>query len=261
LGSAARSEFTLASDQDNALAYADTDDPHVDAYFERVAIDVNEGLARCGFGLDPSGVLARDRHWRMSRSDWVGVFEDCFEAWDHSHLMRAAVSFDFRRVVGGLEIVAPLTDLLRQSPSHPGFLTRCARMATEIRSPLSRRQRLIGPVDLKKSAALPIENLARFLALGHGITISSTLDRLAAVRSLGSAGADTAAALREVIPVIWGARLQHHADNIRASRRPDNVIDPNELLPLARLGLQEAFRVVAGAQEQWEYYNGYDLRG
>jgi CBS domain-containing protein len=261
LGSAARSEFTLASDQDNALAYADTDDPQVDAYFERVAVDVNEGLARSGFSFDPSGVLARDRHWRMSRSGWVGVFEECFEAWDHSHLMRAAVSFDFRRVVGALEIVPPLTDLLRQSPNHPGFLTRLARMATEIRSPLGHRQRLIGPVDLKKSAALPIENLARFLALGQGITVSSTLDRLAAVQALGGAGADTAAVLREVIPVISSMRLHHHADNIRAGRRPDNVIDPNELLPLARLGLQDALRAIADAQSEWEFYNGFSLSG
>ena len=36
-GSAARSELTLASDQDNGLAYADTDDPAVDDYFKLVA--------------------------------------------------------------------------------------------------------------------------------------------------------------------------------------------------------------------------------
>ena len=36
-GSAARHELTLASDQDNGLAYADTDDPAVDDYFRRVA--------------------------------------------------------------------------------------------------------------------------------------------------------------------------------------------------------------------------------
>ena len=53
LGSAARREFTLASDQDNALAYA-TPEPGeaeaVDAYFERLGADVNDGLVRCGIG-------------------------------------------------------------------------------------------------------------------------------------------------------------------------------------------------------------------
>ena len=54
-GSGARSELTLASDQDNGLAYADTDDPAVDEFFRLVAEDVNAGLVRCGFAADPHG--------------------------------------------------------------------------------------------------------------------------------------------------------------------------------------------------------------
>ena len=62
LGSAARREFTLASDQDNALAYASVEPgaaAEVDAYFERLGSDVNDGLVRCGIGIDNNGVLAR----------------------------------------------------------------------------------------------------------------------------------------------------------------------------------------------------------
>ena len=72
-GSAARSELTLASDQDNGLAYADTDDSAVDEYFRAVAEDVNDGLRRCGFALDTHGVLAQNQEWRMSASQWVAV--------------------------------------------------------------------------------------------------------------------------------------------------------------------------------------------
>ena len=68
LGSVARRELTLASDQDNALAYADPADPEVDAYFERIAQDVNAGLVRAGFGADTSGVVASNTLWRMSES-------------------------------------------------------------------------------------------------------------------------------------------------------------------------------------------------
>ena len=71
LGSVARRELTLASDQDNALAYADPADSEVDAYFERLAQDVNAGLVRAGFGADTSGVLASNTLWRMSESLWV----------------------------------------------------------------------------------------------------------------------------------------------------------------------------------------------
>jgi CBS domain-containing protein len=65
MGSAARSELTLASDQDNGLAYADSEDPAVDEYFALMAREINEGLGRCGFSLDTHGVLASNSDWRM----------------------------------------------------------------------------------------------------------------------------------------------------------------------------------------------------
>ena len=77
--STARREATLASDQDNALAYADPGGPEVDAYFADVAGEVNVALARCGFGADNAEVLARNRVWRLSQSEWVRVFHDCLE--------------------------------------------------------------------------------------------------------------------------------------------------------------------------------------
>src|SRR5438034_4746300 len=123
LGSAARRELTLSSDQDNALAYSGNGrDPEVDAYFERVATDVNAGLARCGLGADAADVLARNAEWRMSEGEWIRIFEECFEHPDRSHLVRAAVSFDFRHVAGGLEIVPPLVERIRSTPKHPDFI-------------------------------------------------------------------------------------------------------------------------------------------
>ena len=99
LGSAARREFTLASDQDNALAYADAEPEaaaEVDAYFERLGADVNDGLATCGIGVDNNGVLAGNRLWRMSKTGWLRTFDECLSEPDESHLIRATVAFDFR---------------------------------------------------------------------------------------------------------------------------------------------------------------------
>src|SRR5207248_4698252 len=80
LGSTARREFTLGSDQENALAYADANsDAEVDRYFERIATDVNHGLERCGFPPDPNDVVSGSALWRMSASDWIQVFRDCLE--------------------------------------------------------------------------------------------------------------------------------------------------------------------------------------
>jgi CBS domain-containing protein len=254
LGSVARRELTLASDQDNALAYADPADPEVDAYFERVAQDVNAGLARAGFGADISGVVAGNALWRMSESQWVQTFRDCLESPDRSHLVRAVVAFDFRHVAGGLEVTPPLVAVLRDAREHPGFLAQLARTATDVPPALPHRFFMRRwerqEVDLKKGGVVPIANLARFHALANGITISATLDRLVAAEGLGAINKETAQSLRQAFAFICQVRLDHHAQQIRAGLPPDNLIRPEELLPLTRAELREAFHAIGRAQQQ-----------
>jgi CBS domain-containing protein len=252
LGSCARNELTLASDQDNGLAYEDTDDPAADAYFALVADEVNKGLARCGFSYDESGVLARDPHWRLTRSGWVSVFQRCLEVWDWNHLLRASIAFDFRRVAGDLDIVTPLSGILRQAPRRGGFLSGLGHLASQIPSPLGFRGRLTGPVDIKKSGLLPVENLARYYAFARGVSAGGTVERLTTVQQLasGSDAGDEARALNEAYASMSLLRLQHHADLIRQGVAPHNAIDTAQLRPLARVTLQEALRAVAAAQKK-----------
>jgi CBS domain-containing protein len=259
LGSAARREFTLGSDQDNALAYADSaDEAAVDGYFARLAADVNTGLTRCGFGADNNDVLATSRLWRMSESQWLRTFDEVFEWPDRSRMIRAAVSFDFRHTSGGLQIVQPLVQRLQEARSHREFLRVLARTATDFEPPLGFRRSIVlgregeaqGKVDLKRGGVIPIVNLARFHALAHGITISPTLDRLTATEEVGGLDAGTAQALREAFGLICRVRFDHHADCIEAGVPPDNLIDPRKMPPIARADLREAFRTIARAQKR-----------
>jgi len=255
LGSTARRELTLASDQDNALAYAgDGRDPEIDGYFERIGTDVNAGLARCGLGADAADVLARNAEWRMSEGEWLRIFEECFEQPDRSHLVRAAVSFDFRHVAGGLDIVPPLVERIRATPQHPDFVARLARTATDFKPPLRFRGKLPHSFDIKRGGTMPIVNLARFHALTHGITISPTRDRLVAAKETRALDGQTATALREAFDLVSKIRYEHQASQVQAGRPLDNLVDPEELPPLARLDLREALRTVAAAQKQLGHY-------
>jgi CBS domain-containing protein len=254
LGSVARRELTLASDQDNALAYADPPDPEVDAYFERIAQDVNAGLVGTGFGADISGVVAGNRLWRMSESQWVQTFRDCLILPDLSHLVRAVVSFDFRHVAGGLEVTPPLVAVLRNARAYRGFLTQLARTATDAPPALPHRffasRWQHQEINLKKGGAVPIANLARYHALANGITISSTLDRLMAAEGLGAISKETARSLREAFEVIYQVRLDRQAEQVRGGLKPDNLIRPEELQPAARAELREAFHAIGRAQQE-----------
>jgi CBS domain-containing protein len=261
LGSAARREFTLASDQDNALAYETPPagaEEAVDAYFARLGREVNTGLARCGFGIDNNDVLAGNRLWRMSKPDWLRTFDECLRMPDESHLIRASVAFDFRPCAGGLAVSAPLSERIRAARDHPGFMRLMARTATGypvalgFRGSLAveRRGEAVGRLDLKRGAIVPLVNLVRFHALANGVTISPTLDRIEAVASAGGLERDVADALHEAFEVIARLRFEHHAELIAAGRAPDNMIDPAALAPIARGDLREALQAVRREQKR-----------
>jgi CBS domain-containing protein len=249
LGSTARSELTLASDQDNGLAYADSDDPDVADYFRIIASAVNEGLARCGFPRD-SSVVADNASWRMPASGWVEAFASCMRGWDTDHLLAAAIGFDFRPVTGDLDILPPLADVIRDAPNHRRFLSGLADLGAEIPSPLGFRGRLTGPIDIKKSGLLPIQNLARYFAFAKGLAAPTTLERLQALEDSGGEGSDIAESLRDVYTEMAHLQLRHHANAIRAGRKPDNAIDTAKLRPATRVSLQEALRALAAVQKR-----------
>jgi CBS domain-containing protein len=261
LGSAARREFTLASDQDNALAYANHppgQKSEVDAYFERLGSDVNNGLVRYGIGLDNNGVLAGNRLWRMSKADWLRTFDESLREPSESHLIRATVAFDFRPTAGGLNVAAELTQRVRTARGYPSFMRLMARTAAGFPVALGFRGQLAtgrdgdpqGRLDLKRGAIIPLVNLVRFHALANGVTISPTIDRLDAVASVGGLDRVVADGLREAFTVISRIRFEHHAELITAGAVPDNLIDPAELPPIARGELREALQVVRRAQKQ-----------
>jgi CBS domain-containing protein len=241
-GSAARSELTLASDQDNGLAYDDTDDPAVADYFRVLAQAVNAGLERCGLTRDPHGVLAGRREWRMTLSQWKAVFEDCLDGKDLDRMARA----------GELYVDKVLTDVLRQVPEHKGFLRGLVKLGTKVRPPLSFRGKLEGSIDIKKNGLVPIQNLTRYYAFASGITAASTLERLIAVRDVVGESVESERVLREAFISMQHLQLRHHANRLRNGRSLDNVIETWTLPPLTRASLQEALREVVSAQKRFK---------
>ena len=251
-GSAARSELNLVSDQDNGLAYDDTDgDPSVDDYFRLLAQDVNEGLRRCGFALDPHGTVARNWQWRLSLSKWGAVFTRSLEGKDVNRLARASVAFDFRQIAGDLPVARTLTDIVREAPKHGAFMNGLAALGTKNPSALTLLQRLPSHIDIKKEALQPIQNLTRYHAFARGITAHTTLERLVAIREAGGLTAESEQLLREALVSMMHLQLRHHAHALRAGQRPANIIDTATLRPLTRVALHEALRERAAAPKRF----------
>jgi CBS domain-containing protein len=242
--------LTLGSDQDNGLAYADTDDPAVHEYFGRVGRDVNDGLARCGIEADANGVLAGGEIWHRTFASWRRVFTAFLAGDDLKLVLNASVCFDYRQSAGRLYVAQALTDVLREAPEHPQFMKCLAQLGSGYHPPVSGlRQKLDRVVDLKQGGLVPVQNLARHHALARGITIQATLDRLAALCALDAQGTECDRTLREAYITLKQLQLEHHAEAVRVGRKPDNTIDTEALRPLTRANLQEALRAVATAQK------------
>jgi CBS domain-containing protein len=177
---------------------------------------------------------------------------------DESHLIRATVAFDFRSSAGGLTVAPELTERIRDARHHAQFMRLMARTATGYPVALGFRGQLTtgqhgdpdGRLDLKRGAIIPLVNLVRFHALAGGVTISGTLDRIEAAASVGVLERGVADGLREAFEVINGIRFEHHAAQVQAGATPDNLVDPDELPPIARAELREALGVVRRAQKR-----------
>lgn len=258
LGSEARAEQALLTDQDHALAYEPRELPidAVDPYFEKLGERVTAGLEAVGIPRCRAGVIAANREWRRPVAEWVFQFKTWMS--DPSREGRAfvGIAFDYRSVAGSLPIDQTLDEIIRSAPSNSMFVRRLAVAAVESRPPTGFIRDVVvdskgtrtGTLDVKRDGITPITNLARAYAIGSGLTENRTLRRLREVALTGVIDEETRAGLDEVFRLLWQMRLEHQCSLVRQGLPPDDLIDPKALGPLTRQGVKEAFRVIDRAQ-------------
>src|SRR5215207_5217798 len=230
LGSGARGEPTLRSDQDHALVLADN--PPADAaaaWFGDLAEHLAATLEGCGLPRCPGDVMATNPARRVPRRAWQQQFNSWIQEPEEEALLDAAICFDFRQLYGELDAEAALRPVIRQAAGNRRFLGRLARAALRRRPPLGFLRQLRGDrhgrVDLKAHGTAPIVDLARLLALEAGSAELATAARLRAAterRTVGRTAADLGALERRWLKDAFGllhtcqesVRIGFHTDLI-----------------------------------------------
>jgi CBS domain-containing protein len=248
LGSGARRESTLRTDQDHALVLADDPPAEADAWFAALAERLAATLEQCGLPRCPGQVMATNPARRVPLAAWQDQFAHWIEQPEEEALLAAAIYFDFRQLHGELAAEAPLRRVVRRASGSRQFLGRLAAAALRRRPPLSFLRQLHDRIDLKAEATAPIVDLARLLALEAGSPETATVARLGAAAEHGTAGT-AAADLMAAFDYLQQLRLRHQAGRLAAGAAPDDTIALEELTGLQRRWLKDAAHLLHNCQE------------
>lgn len=258
LGSQARKEQGLASDQDNALILDPAADAEPDEWYAALAARVSDGLAACGYRQCPGEVMATNPRWRVSVDTWRSYFTDWARTPDPDAVLNAGIFYDMRPLHGDAALVGTLREQVLAETREAGLLlAHLAKQAVAQRPPLGFFRGLVlekegehrDRLDLKQGGVASVVQIARVHALAAGLPALNTQVRLAESARAGGLSAKLAAELQDAYEFLSYVRLRHQGRAVRAGRDPDNFVDPNQLSGFERRHLRDAFRVVNVAQQ------------
>ena len=268
LGSHGRREPVPSSDVDSGMAWRDVPDhdpltsgarralasSQTARYMSAIAQDVSDTIRVLGWRLDPHGVTASGfsassiEDWRRSIEAWLA------RPSDNRVLIAVSILLDGRIVYGdrGLDV----KPLLFETGDREMLERWMLRLALAKKPPTGFMRNIVvegsgkrrGTFDIKHGGLLPIVDLARYAALKGGIGVNATLPRLRAAADEGIFEQTTARVLEEAYELFSTLRLEHQVAQLEEGSEPDDRLDPQQLDPLTRRYLRDAFREVAAVQ-------------
>ena len=257
LGSAARHEQALNTDQDHAIAYGDDSDVGtIDTYFEGLAESVTEGLEACGIERCHGGVMAVNPAWRRTRERWRDRFREYATDPDLMGARITGIAFDYRRVTGPVDIESPLDEVIREAGRDRAFVRRLATTALEASPPVGRRSDIelprhgehAGRIDVKHDGITLVTNLARVYGIVAGVSENRTTERLRSAADAGVIDGTTRNDLMEAFRLLWRIRLERHSELAARGEPPDDFVDPSGLSRVTERALGGSLRVIGDAQ-------------
>jgi len=226
LGSNARHEMTMFSDQDNALIYEDVpkaDEQKTKRYFLKLSDRVCSMLNQAGYPYCPGGIMATNPKWCLSRSGWKNNFEKWITSSTPQAILEVNVFFDIYCVYGENYLAKDVLEYaLKLADKNPEFFIHFARNCMLYSSPL----KLFGGIKTEirdggkfiniKECIKPIVNLARIYALKYHITAPATIARLEALHQQDIINDATFDNITSAFAYLWRLRFYNqiiaHAD-------------------------------------------------
>jgi len=264
LGSEGRKEQTLVTDQDNALIYASGSTSGTssvaDAYFEKFANMVVEGLAEAGFPQCKGLVTANYEKFRGNLSTWKKRTDKWFSAPDliEKDVMDAQVFLDFRTNAGerrlGDELRRHVAGLVRE---YPGFVGMLAEEVVDVPVPLGFFKNFLvekngehkNGLNIKTFGLVPLVTCVKLLAWKENVADTNTLQRTSALVRKGTFKRDAAEFIEQAFETFLTLKIRNNLADWEQGREPSNYLEPASLSTRQKQLLKEAFLAVSDLQK------------
>lgn len=267
LGSMARDEQSIVTDQDNAMVLHDDFDPKQhDAYFKELAGFVADGLNACGYTYCTGGIMATTDAWRQPLKVWKNYFTDWIENPSPEKLLHSSIFFDLDGVWGQQKFADELNSLIRKkAKGNKRFLGSMARNALNRTPPLGFFKDFVmekdgkhrDSINTKRRGTGPVADLIRVHALAIGSSQRNSFTRLEDIIDSQILPQGRGPDLRDALELISMVRIRHQALAISAGEVPDNNVAPEDLSHFERKNLKDAFQILSNAQKYLRYrYSG-----
>ncbi|RDL43048.1 cyclic nucleotide-binding protein [Marinomonas piezotolerans] len=263
LGSMARDEQLLITDQDNALILSDDyiASQH-GAYFESLAAFVSDGLNECGYPYCTGRIMATNPRWRKTVSEWRTCFSDWIDVPNPDALLNCSIFFDLEGVWGRNDWAEELNKfIVGRAQNSSKFLASLARNALLRTPPLGFFKEFVmeqdgghrRTINLKRRGTAPLADLIRVHAFAVGSTARNSFERLDDVIEAGILPDKRGLDLKNALEYLAMVRIHHQVEDIELGEEPDNTIEPDTLSDHERRNLKEAFGVLSNSQRFLKY--------
>lgn len=263
LGSMARDEQLIVTDQDNALILDESyNAAEHDAYFAELAKFVCEGLDACGYSSCDGGIMASNPEWRKTRKQWEECFADWIDDPKPQALLNSCIFFDLDGVWGRVKWAEQLNSFIsRRARRNVRFLACLARNALNRTPPLGFFKNFVmekdgrhrNSLNLKRRGTAPLADIIRVHALAVGSRSQNSFERLDDIIEAGILPQGRGHDLRDAMEFISMVRIRHQAKDIEEKVEPDNNIEPENMSEFERRHLKDAFQILSNAQNFLKY--------
>ncbi|WP_033017288.1 DUF294 nucleotidyltransferase-like domain-containing protein, partial [Pseudoalteromonas sp. BSi20652] len=263
LGSMARDEQLIVTDQDNALILDDSyDDEKHNTYFQNLADFVCDGLAQCGYTYCDGEIMASFKKWRKTRSQWFDQFAGWMAQPKPQALLNSSIFFDLDGVWGKTKWADELKVFIaKHSKINRLFLANMASNARNRTPPLGFFKGFVmehngqhkHSMNLKRRGTAPLSDVIRVHALAVGSRKQNSFERLEDIIEANLLPEGKAQDLRDALEYIAMMRIRHQAWQIEKGEEPDNNLDPRQLSPFEQRNLKEAFAILEKAQSYLKF--------